>query len=250
MLTPDQIQHFKTWGYLIIPSATTREFCDATIAFAFNELEKKIVPIEYESDIGYPGAPESRAENGGDTARRLLAVAGRHPMLYQWATGDYLTNIMRQLLGTSVYFSQSHHNCIMTKHPHFSSSTGWHRDSRYWNFARPELVSAWLALSDEQPENGCLWVLPGSHKWEIEPYQLDDNQFLRVEVARNRDLMTRLIPIILGQGDLLLFHSNLFHAAGCNTTMKAKFSLVFTYRACDNLPIRGTRSCSMPEIAL
>jgi phytanoyl-CoA hydroxylase len=171
-------------------------------------------------------------------------------MLRDWATGDSLKEILQELLGSTVFLSQAHHNCIMTKQPAFSSMTGWHRDSRYWHFARADLVSAWLALGNEQAENGCLWVIPGSHRLEIDTDQLDEKQFLKADLVKNRHLLQQALAVPLQQGDLLLFHSNLFHAAGRNTTENPKFSMVFTYRSADNPPNSGSRSTSQPEILL
>jgi len=163
MLTAAQILEFKNSGYLVLPGFSTMQFCDAVMAFACNELQQHAMPIEYEADVRYPGAPTSRVAVGGATARRLLMASARAPMLRDWATGSPLKEILQQLLGQTVFLSQAHHNCIMTKQPAFSSITGWHRDSRYWHFERADLVSAWLALGNEQAENGCLWVIPGSH---------------------------------------------------------------------------------------
>jgi len=250
MLTSAQLLHFKNLGYLILPEFTSSDYCERVIELAKDDLKKQVLPIEYEADTHYPGAPLSRSSEGGNTARRLLNATQRHPMVMDWATGDSVKGILHQLLGSTVFLSQVHHNCIMTKQPKFSSTTGWHRDNRYWHFERPELVSAWLALSEELPENGCLWIVPYSHKRDIDAYQLDDNQFLIMESARNKDILGQAIPILLNKGDLLLFHSNLFHAAGRNTTGKTKFSMAFTYRAGDNPPIRGTRSSNVAEIAI
>lgn len=250
MLTPAQILEFRNNGYLILPGFSTIQFCDAVVAFARNELQHHTMPIEYEADVQYPGAPVSRAAVGGGTARRLLMASARAPMLRDWATGNPLKEILQQLLGPTVFLSQAHHNCIMTKQPAFSSMTGWHRDSRYWHFARADLVSAWLALGNEQAENGCLWVIPGSHRAAIDADQLDEKQFLKADFAKNKTLLQQAIEVPLAQGDLLLFHSNLFHAAGRNTTDKIKYSMVFTYRAADNPPNPGSRSTSLPEVLL
>jgi phytanoyl-CoA hydroxylase len=250
MLSRAQIQHFTDKGYLVLPQFESAEFCEYVISFAQDQLQKYRAPIEYEADIQYPGAPRSRDAEGGKTARRLLGAYGRDPLLANWATNARLHGSLQQLLGADVYLSQCHHNCIMTKHPDYSSRTGWHRDSRYWNFARPELVSAWLALGNELPENGCLLVIPGSHLLKIESTQLDGSQFLRTDLQGNEELLAQAIPVLLNQGDLLLFHSNLFHAAGHNATGKTKYSLVFTYRSADNPPREGTRSSSMPDVLL
>lgn len=250
MLSSAQRQDFLADGYLVLPQFELPAFCASVIALAKRELEQHAAPIEYEADVQYPGAPASHSAEGGKTARRLLGAYGRDPLLANWATHARLSDALHQLLEGDVYLSQSHHNCIMTKHPAYSSRTGWHRDSRYWNFARPALISAWLALGDEQPENGCLWVIPGSQGRMIQSAQLDDQQFLRTDLAANQDILNNAKPIPLQQGDLLLFHSNLFHAAGRNTTTSTKYSLVFTYRGADNPPTPGTRSSSLPEILL
>ncbi|HSC66930.1 MAG TPA: phytanoyl-CoA dioxygenase family protein, partial [Cellvibrio sp.] len=211
-LTTEQIACFKKEGYLVLRGFASVDFCSQVVALAEHELQQQAMPIEFEADIQYPGAPSSRSAEGGTTARRLLMAVSRHSLLLEWATGEPLKGILQQLLGAGVLLSQAHHNCIMTKQPAFSSSTGWHRDSRYWSFARPELVSAWLALGDERPENGCLRVLPGSHQWDIHASQLDANQFFRTDVERNKPLLDTLVDVPLHQGDLLLFHSNLLHA--------------------------------------
>lgn len=250
MLTSEQILEFKKNGYLVLPGFSTAQFCERVVAFATSELERQVMPIEFEADTHYPGAPLTRSAEGGATARRLLMASARHPMLLDWATAGALNGILHQLLGQDVLLSQAHHNCIMTKQPVFSSVTGWHRDSRYWNFARPDLVSAWLALGAEQAENGCLLVLPGSHHWAIDAGQLDASQFLRTDLAKNKSLLEQAVAVPLCQGDLLLFHSNLFHAAGRNRTGRTKFSMVFTYRSGDNPPLPGSRSALKDEILL
>jgi phytanoyl-CoA hydroxylase len=250
ILTSEQILRFYKDGYLVFPGFARPEYCTSVVSFAKSELERHVMPIEFEADTQYPGAPLSRTAEGGATARRLLMASSRHPMLLDWATGDPLKGILHQLLGADVFLSQAHHNCIMTKQPAYSSMTGWHRDSRYWNFLRPELISAWLALGDELPENGCLQILPGSHHWEIDTDQLDASQFLRADISKNKKLLECVIDVPLRKGDLLLFHSNLFHAAGRNITNNTKYSMVFTYRSGDNLPKPGSRSASKDEIPL
>jgi phytanoyl-CoA hydroxylase len=107
--------------------------------------------------------------------------------------------------------------------PQYSTATGWHRDSRYWHFARAELISAWLAYDNETVENGCLLVIPGSHQLPIDASQLDTAQFLRTDLPQNQALLAQASPVALQQGDVLLFHSNLFHAAGKIRPRRANF---------------------------
>lgn len=250
MLTPAQVIQFQQQGFLVLPAFSAPDYCQHVLDFAQQQLDQVVLPIEYEADTRYPGAPVSRDAEGGQTARRLLQAYARAPLLADWATQAALAENLKQLLGAGAKMSQVHHNCIMTKQARFSSLTGWHRDSRYWHFQKPELISVWLALRDERVENGCLLVLPGSHQWQIDAEQLDSAQFLRADLERNQNLLAQAQTVPLQQGDVLLFSSNLFHAAGCNQTGQTKFSMVFTYRAQDNFPQAGSRSASLPEINL
>ncbi|MBY0572096.1 MAG: phytanoyl-CoA dioxygenase family protein [Undibacterium sp.] len=248
MLSSQQIAQFEQDGFLVLPAFSDADYCQQVIDFAQQELQRDQAPIEYEADTRYPGAPISRDADGGRTARRLLQAYARSHLIADWAASKELVDKLVQILGAGLRLSQAHHNCIMSKQPRFSSLTGWHRDSRYWHFQRPELVTAWLALRDESLANGCLMVLPGSHRWHIDAEQLDSAQFLRADNSVNQNLLAGAQTLPLKQGDVLLFSSNLFHAAGCNQTEQTKFSMVFTYRAADNPPLLGTRSDSLPEV--
>lgn len=250
MLTPEQLRQFQINGFVVIHHFSEQESCQTLIEAVQKDVSFEVQPIEYEADTNYPGAPVSRDAEGGKTSRRLLQAYARSPLFAKWATQEVLGNSLKQILGQEIVLSQAHHNCIMTKQARFSSVTGWHRDSRYWQFERAELVSAWLALRDEVVENGCLLVLPGSHLWNISTHQLNEKQFLKEDLLENQALIKQAIPVVLQQGDLLLFSSNLFHAAGNNQTEQTKFSMVFTYRAKDNLPKVGSRSASLMEIYL
>ncbi len=157
---------------------------------------------------------------------------------------------VRQLLGREVVLSQAHHNCVMTKHPAFSSSTGWHQDIRYWNFGRPELVTVWLALGEERAATGSLAFLPGSHATSFTRDRYDDALFFRTDLESNRRLLESAYAVELDPGDVVFFHARLLHAAGRNTTDRTKMALVFTYHAADNPPTPGTRSAAVPGVPI
>ncbi len=248
--TQGEVVRFARDGFHIGRGLGSAALCERIRAVAQRDLAAGLAPAEYEADVGYPGAPATRAAPGGATVRRLLRAYDRDEAIRAWAGCPALSMRLRQLLGPRVLLSQAHHNCIMTKHPRHSSVTGWHRDVRYWAFERPQLVSVWLALGRETPENGCLQVLPGTHAMEFEADRLDEAQFLRPDAVSNAPLLASAVNVVLDPGDVLFFHARLFHAAGANLTAQTKYSLVFTYHAADNRPVCGTRSASLPEMPL
>ena len=247
----NELERFQNAGFLVMQGVLSEDLC-AQLRHAINtDLEQRVGPAEFEADVGYPGAPAARDGDGGDTPRRLLQAYARNEIFKSLAQHPLLVTWLKVLLDSAQpMLSQCHHNCVMTKHPGYSSATLWHQDIRYWSFERPELISAWFALGPEDAANGALQVIPASHKQSIDRDRLDSAQFLRPDLATNQALIESAQVVNLNAGDLLLFHCRLFHAAGQNRSQQVKLSPVFTYHAADNHPIPGTRSEGIPSIAL
>lgn len=157
-------------------------------------------------------------------------------------------SMLRQLFAQPVRLNLAHHNCVMTKHPDFSSATGWHRDIRYWSFSGGDLITVWLALGPENRHNGGLQVIPGSHRLHLTAQQRDDRDFLRADLPVNHGLIAQGIDLTLTAGDVLLFHSSLLHAAGRNLSDQRKLSVVFAYHGADTVALAGSRSAAAGEI--
>jgi phytanoyl-CoA hydroxylase len=250
VFAPDEVRRFRADGFVIARGLADAGICARILAVAREHLAGEVAPAEYEAQLHYPGAPESMDAPGGHTVRRLLQAYARDAMFREWATSAAVVGRLRQLMGREVLLAQAHHNCVMTKQPRYSSVTGWHQDVRYWSFERPELVSVWLALGREYPDNGCLSLIPGTHLLELSRERLDGAAFLREDLPDNRALIDARVTPMLEPGDVVFFHCRTLHAAGANRTPDTKFSLVFTYHTADNRPLPGTRSASLPSVAL
>ncbi len=244
------VKQFQRDGYVIARQLVDGRLRQEMLQAALDGLERTIEPIEYEADLKYVGAPNSRDARGGHTVRRLKQVHARHMAFTRWVIAPELVGRLQQLLGNEIVMPLAHHNCIMTKQPHYSSDTGWHQDIRYWSFHRDELVSVWVALGQETPENGCLKLIPGSHKIDFDRNRLDDALFLRPNLSENQELIDSQIHAELKPGDVLFFHCRTLHAASRNYTDDTKFSVVTTFRPGDNPPVPGTRSASLPELLI
>ncbi len=250
-LSADQLAQFNADGYLVARNFCKRGILENAAASARDSLSPPIAPVEYETDLQYPGAPPERKAPGGDTVRRLLNAFARDKIFRDWALNPAVARFVREMLAVdAIRLSQNHHNCIMTKHPGYGSSTGWHQDIRYWTFDRPELVTVWLALGDETEQNGALRVIPGSHRMRLDRGLFDAALFLRDDLPENQNLLDTAVTAELNAGDALFFHCRLIHSAGRNHSDSIKLSVVYTYRADNNRPIDDTRSSRHPDILL
>lgn len=253
---PQQLSELETGffhdhGYLILRGLAPADLVEAMRCEAEVQLQQRQPPLELEVEVQYPGAPSGPLAPGGDTVRRLLQACDRHPDFRNWATGQPLAGLLTCLFdGRPPVLVQSHHNCIMTKLPHYSSETHWHRDARYWNYTSGDLISAWLALGREEAVNGGMQLIPGSHRLQLDASRFDAAQFLRTDLPENQALIQQSVLAELDPGDVLLFHAKLFHAAGRNQTERRKFALVTTYRDLDNQPQPDSRSAGLPDLPL
>jgi phytanoyl-CoA hydroxylase len=245
-----QIDQLRDQGYVVVPRFVPQGELTKLNDAARAQLTARAEPLELEADLRYPGAPPSRAAAGGETVRRLLDAYARDPVFARWGTAPALRAWMRAYFGEHVSMSRVHHNCLMTKHPLYGSLTAWHRDIRYWSFEREDLVSVWLALGEEQIDNGALWFVPGSHRMVFDADRFDDAKFFRTDRADNAEVLRAADSPRLAPGDAVFFHCNTLHSAGKNRSDAVKFSLVYTYHGRSNAPNAGTRSASKPELEL
>lgn len=250
-LTTEQREGFDRNGYLILRGQADAGQLERLQNAVRDALGGRQPPFELETDVQYPGSPEGPDAPGGDTIRRLLDAYDRDPEFRRWAEQGVLVEAVSELLRSNpVYLALSHHNCVMTKHPEYSSETHWHQDSRYWSFQQANLISAWLALGTEVQANGGMQVIPGTHRISFDRGRYDEAEFLRPDLPENQALIEQAVLVELNPGDLLLFHSRLFHAAGRNLTDQRKFALVYTYRGADNPPVPGSRSAAKGEVEI
>lgn len=240
---------FEENGYVVLRNLIPPDEVKALVELIDHSLNPALAPVEFEADVHYPGAPVSRGAPGGQTPRRLLHAYGRDRLFQQIGRHPRVVDFLKTFMhADQIRLSQNHHNCVMTKHPGFSSVTSWHQDIRYWRFDQRDLVSTWLALGPETRENGGLLVIPGSHKLDFEPGQFDASMFLRTDLKANSTLLSKATVVELQAGDMLFFHSRTLHAAGQNESGTIKRSLVYTYRAEHNQPIPETRSAVYEDI--
>ena len=122
------------------------------------------------------------------------------------------------------------------------SYVSWHQDLTYWGLAPPSVTTAWLALSPSKAENGCMRVIPGSHKQEIVDHRdtfakgnmLSRGQEIAVEFDHSRAIDLELEP-----GQMSLHHVKLFHASNPNTSAERRYGYSIRYIASEVRQVLG-----------
>ncbi len=243
-LTKEELELFKTQGYLVLRNFADSKECDAICDIAKAHLKHKIPPIETESEYN------DILDASVVTVRRLRQVYHRDRVFKEWMENKKIRPILKQILGESPLITLAHHNSIMTKMPQSSTQTSWHQDIRYWSFSNDQLLSVWLALDEEHDQNGVLEFIPKSHRMNYSPNQFDQKEYFLSDYAPNYNLIKTKQSTTLEKGDVVLFHCKLLHRANKNSTEQAKISFVYTVKSASSKALENTRSSSYPEIHL
>lgn len=121
---------------------------------------------------------------------------------------------------------------LFAKDAHSKQFVSWHQDAPYWGLEPHDVLTAWIALSPSHLENGCLKVVPGSHKKELSPHRdsfnknnlLTRGQEIQVEVSKQD-----AHPIELQPGEMSLHHVRIVHGSGPNTSNDRRIGIAIRY---------------------
>jgi phytanoyl-CoA hydroxylase len=134
---------------------------------------------------------------------------------------------MEQLIGPNLilWFTQ-----FVTKMPDGSSGKSefpWHQDNGYISIEPANNVTVWIALDDVDTANGCVWIVPRSHREGLLPHQKKsaDSWFLELKVEGDG------IPAVMKAGEGVAFTGLTLHRSKLNGTDKARRAFFFEY--CD-----------------
>ncbi len=255
-LNQEELNSFNQNGFLILRNFADKRECDAILDIAKIHIKYQIEPIEREAEY-HIHSKEYRTNiinynstlNQG-TIRRLRQAYSRDTIFKNWMENRKIRPILEQILDDQVVITTAHHNSIMTKMPKESTATNWHQDRRYWSFTDNNLVSVWLALGDENSQNGVLEFIPKSHKMSFSSNQFDNKEYFREDYKQNMSLIETKVSTTLKKGDIVIFHSLLLHRANKNSTDKPKISFVYTVKGALTKAIEDSRSLAYPEILL
>lgn len=209
-------------------------FADATVGAAMEErvielarlaadevdVEPALVTLEQQADLDRPAPPEDRVS-------KIFRVA-RDPAFARFASDPDLLARVAELLGTtqiSCFLSQ-----FIFKNPG-AWGQPWHQDSYYFPFDPPgPVVGVWLAVTEATLENGCLHVLPGSHRERVHTHVPDRRPGANYGYTEIVDHdMAASTPVLMQPGDLLLFDSHLMHRSTDNTSAGRRAAMVYHY---------------------
>ena len=130
----------------------------------------------------------------------------------------------------------------------------WHQDSPYWAFGcthLDRLASLQVYLDDATVDNGCLWMIPGSHRHGPLPVYEDRGVLGRLYTDVDHLELVDAVPIEAPAGSVIYFHGDVVHGSKGNGSRASRRAIVLTYQPAGhprwNEP--AERLIAQPELA-
>jgi len=197
---------YREQGYLVVENALEAAEVDA--------LRRETVSICRGERGAVGGLPEVQpGDSDEDVIKRTLCVHFPHKIsdvMLGAIHHPVVVDVLTQVIGPNVKCMQSMLFIKAAGKP----GQAWHQDEDFIPTRDRSLCGAWLALDDAMVDNGCLWILPGSHQpgilWQMVPQ--DDPRFDCTDTStgfpyREEDA----IPVEVRAGSIVFFNGYTLH---------------------------------------
>jgi hypothetical protein len=230
-------------------------------------LSPSLIQAYHRDGIAFPIAvlPPARVAALRRSFEELEASLGEPPRALRWTNlwfpwAHELTmeptvlDAVEAVLGVDIIVMGT---IILCKHPGDGAHVAWHQDKAYGMAEEAPTVSAWTALADSTPANGCMRVIPGTHHTMLAHHDVPDRSNLtRTEHTLAAPIdETRAINVVLRAGEMSLHHDLIVHGSRPNDGNDKRIGFVVRYatpafrgRGFPVMRARGSAGC--PHLAL
>lgn len=224
LLTQEQVDQFHRDGYLSPVRVMSEDEANA--------IRQRIEAFERQS--GGPLRGDLRHKS-----HLLFACLGdlvRH---------DRIVDAIEDLYGPNLLCWNTNFFIKEARTPAFVS---WHQDSTYWGLSSPDVVSAWVALTESNEANGAMAVVPGTHLIDQVPHRdtFDDNNLLTrgQEIAVDLDT-SKAVRLDLKPGEISLHHVRIVHGSPPNPSDGRRIGYAIRYIPTTVRQLHGDDSASL-----
>ena len=226
-LSAEQKQFFQDNGYLVVPDLLSPEQLHELRAKVDQVLDGTLKPESGRDDFTLQMEPKIKDDPNvprREKIRVAFHLCHNHSYFMQHVTRPEIKDVVEDLFGTGVrlYTDQ-----LFVKPPHHGSEVPFHQDSAYWPQAEPNIISCWVALDDATIENGCVRMIPGTHKAPIPHSEFPGTQ--KYGLLEEQVDVSKEVPVEIKAGGAMFHHSLTVHRSFPNTSDYGRRGLVSIY---------------------
>lgn len=226
MFTPAQIDEFQERGFIMGPQVLSEAQADAM-------RERMMAVLEGRGQ----GRPELSHNMLGEASPRvvyqIVNIWEADDLFREHIYNEEICALASQLMGDPVV--RVWHDQVQFKPAKVGGMTAWHQDHPYWPIIQPaDLVSAWTALDDATVENGCMWMVPGSHHWGPHKGGTIGTNVETFEPTPDLSLIPEkttidTVPCEVRKGQVMFHHCLTWHGSPNNSSERGRPAIAVHY---------------------
>lgn len=230
-LTPAEIDRYQTHGY-VVPAFALPPPRVAALQQALDELLRRNPGVRPEKLVS---AHIERAT--GDNGEGVKGVAD----FLALAQDGAIVELVSGVLGDDVILWGAH---VFCKPAGEGYETPWHQDGHYWPIRPLATCTVWVAIEDSLADNGCLRVVPGSHRARVLHEHLHED---RSDLTLNQRLAAgafderEAVDVELRAGQMSLHDVYMIHGANPNRSARRRTGVALRYMPATSLFDRSLR---------
>jgi ectoine hydroxylase-related dioxygenase (phytanoyl-CoA dioxygenase family) len=208
-VTDREIRQFLSHGYLVVENAFSPDEISAALAGLLDLIDGRhpdFKGVQFEASAREV-LPTLLAGEKQDVVRKLMSFVEYDERLKAISAHPVLLDVLTRIIGEQPALFQ---DMAMLKPPYVGREKPWHQDIAF--FALPPetiVVGVWIALDEALPENGCMHIIPGSHRdGPVTHFQRRDFQICDTEIVTDQ-----VVAVPLKPGSLLFFHGLIHHGS-------------------------------------
>ncbi|MCZ7646429.1 MAG: phytanoyl-CoA dioxygenase family protein [Planctomycetota bacterium] len=232
LLTPAQLDQFHLRGF----AKGARVLDDHQIEKLREEMQlvmegkSKEKPVLNRNLLGGSSEYGPQANPGQKVVVQIVNIWEASPAFLELCKNPEITATVSRLCNHAETL-RIWHDQIQYKPPGVGGPTGWHQDFPAWPILQPaDLISAWVALDDAEIDNGCMWMVPGSHRWGKVPIRTGEDFQPVFEQALVPDgVETKAEPMPVKKGEVAFHHCMTWHGSPANKTSRPRRAFAIHY---------------------
>jgi len=197
---------YRSLGYALIAGAAPRNLL-VTMRSHADQVRARFPDIEEQNSLNFVG----------------------DRTFHEIVKSERFLDLIRPLLGEDLLHFYSRY---FQKPPHTDASIPLHQDGgNDYSLEPNEFVTLWIALDDASLANGCMWVMPGTHRGQLLPVEpLPPNYWRISQVAVGSEVLAAAtVPLEVNAGAVVLMHPKLVHGSGPNRSDTWRRALAIRY---------------------
>lgn len=222
-LTEQQVRQYREGGYLVleglIPTERLRHY-----RAVFEELIERSRSVTV-SEGGFNLAPDEQGRPIPGRLHKIQGVCVVDERVLQLAGEPVILDRVESLIGANVdVFGTKFYPMTIAG----ATSTGWHQDNHYFGTSSDRVVSCATYLDETARDNGCLQVVPGSHRTgSLVEHQSGTGIYAHGAWTDVDE--SQAVDVVCPAGTVVLFSANLLHGARANLSGRPSYRTAWHY---------------------